>query len=55
MMYTEMQSTCMQICKSFVYVLCAYSFASNRELLFLNPGKRKNGHRNVFMTKSPLN
>ena len=34
-------------------VLSAHSFASNRQLLFLNQWKRENGRRNVFMTKSP--
>ena len=34
-------------------VLSAHSFASNWQLLFLNQWKRENGHRNVFMTKSP--
>ena len=34
-------------------VLYANSFASNWQLLFLNQRKRQNGHRNVFMTKSP--
>ena len=33
-------------------VLSAHSFAINRQLLFLNQQKRKNGRRNIFMTKS---
>ena len=32
--------------------LSIHSFAINRQLLFLNQQKRKNGRRNVFMTKS---
>ena len=34
-------------------VLSAHSVVSNWQLLFLNLRKRENGHRNVFMTKSP--
>ena len=34
-------------------VLIAHSLASNWQLLSLNQWKSENGHRNVFMTKSP--
>ena len=32
-------------------VLSIHSFAINQQLLFLNQRKRKNGRRNIFMTK----
>ena len=33
-------------------VLSVHSFAINQQMVFLNQGKRKNGHRNIFMKKS---
>ena len=38
--------------RQFTNTYCTF-FASNWQLLFLNQRKRKNGRRNVFVTKSP--
>ena len=34
------------------FILSAHHFAINWQILFLNQRKRKNGRRNIFMTKS---